>query len=311
VNRKSAAILLIAFLAALTTTETQLTKLVNANFIVSLPTITIRRDGTVEPETEYIKQTGNTYTLTANLLRKYAVIIKCNNIVFDGGGFVIDGSIEGKAAQRASGYANNGLFIEKVSNVTVKDLTVTGFMNKQFWVHDCYNSSFIRIKGEVDFQRNDFCIITQSEFTGVCRSLTDNVITKSNISGINIESSAIALFENNFLHSFRVMYGAVTWDNGSIGNYWSDYLKKYPNASEIGNTGIGDTPYVIDANNVDNYPLMVPFQQLPAPTPHPTEPTQDAEPFPTAIVAGATGALAIIAASLGFVYYKRKSIVNN
>lgn len=117
----------------------------------------------------------------------------------------------------------------------------------------------------------------------------------------------IALFENNFLHSLRVMYGAVTWDNGSIGNYWSDYLEKYPNASEIGATGVGDTPYVIDADNVDRYPLMVPFQQLPASTPQPTEPTQDTEPFPTAIAAGATGTLVIIAASLGFIHYKRKN----
>jgi hypothetical protein len=27
-------------------------------------------------------------------------------------------------------------------------------------------------------------------------------------------------------------------------------------ATEIGNSGIGDTPYVIDANNVDRYPFM-------------------------------------------------------
>ncbi|MGD6932686.1 MAG: hypothetical protein ACQCN5_00580 [Candidatus Bathyarchaeia archaeon] len=31
---------------------------------------------------------------------------------------------------------------------------------------------------------------------------------------------------------------------------------KYPTASEIGKTGIGDTPYVIDENNVDHYPLI-------------------------------------------------------
>jgi hypothetical protein len=48
------------------------------------------------------------------------------------------------------------------------------------------------------------------------------------------------------------------WDNSSVGNHWSDYLTKYPNASEIGNTGIGDTPYVIDADNIDHYPLMDP-----------------------------------------------------
>jgi hypothetical protein len=49
-----------------------------------------------------------------------------------------------------------------------------------------------------------------------------------------------------------------TWDDGypSGGNYWSDYLTQYANATEIDHTGIGNTSYVIDANNIDRYPLM-------------------------------------------------------
>jgi hypothetical protein len=49
-----------------------------------------------------------------------------------------------------------------------------------------------------------------------------------------------------------------TWDNGypSGGNYWSDYLTRYRNASEIDSSGIGNTYYVIDANNIDHYPFM-------------------------------------------------------
>ena len=34
----------------------------------------------------------------------------------------------------------------------------------------------------------------------------------------------------------------VFWDNGLVGNYWSDYK--------------GQGTYVIAENNVDNYPLM-------------------------------------------------------
>ncbi|MGB9915654.1 MAG: PQQ-binding-like beta-propeller repeat protein [Candidatus Bathyarchaeales archaeon] len=52
--------------------------------------------------------------------------------------------------------------------------------------------------------------------------------------------------------------GGNVWDNGTAGNYWSDYTKRYPNASERGNSGIGDTPYYINENNVDRYPLMRP-----------------------------------------------------
>ena len=76
---------------------------------------------------------------------------------------------------------------------------------------------------------------------------------------------------------------AGQWDNGSIGNYWSDYLSRYPNATEIDHSGIGDTPYaIIDSTTysddyangtaitgtailgtaIDRYPLMVPFSAL-------------------------------------------------
>jgi len=40
----------------------------------------------------------------------------------------------------------------------------------------------------------------------------------------------------------------------SGGNYWSDY-----NGTDANHDGIGDTPYVIDTKNADNYPLMTPY----------------------------------------------------
>jgi hypothetical protein len=47
------------------------------------------------------------------------------------------------------------------------------------------------------------------------------------------------------------------------GNYWSDYggidLNSTPNQDVPPPDGIGDTPYVIDADSQDNYPLMNPF----------------------------------------------------
>jgi nitrous oxidase accessory protein len=43
----------------------------------------------------------------------------------------------------------------------------------------------------------------------------------------------------------------VLWDNGSVGNYWSNYVGVDNNGD-----GIGDSPYIIDENNRDNYPLI-------------------------------------------------------
>ena len=52
-----------------------------------------------------------------------------------------------------------------------------------------------------------------------------------------------------------------SWDNDypSGGNYWSDYKNRYSNATELDDLGIWDTPYVIDWNNQDNYPLIPEF----------------------------------------------------
>jgi hypothetical protein len=58
-----------------------------------------------------------------------------------------------------------------------------------------------------------------------------------------------------------------------------DYLTKYPNATEIGSSGIGNTPYVICANNTDNYHLMKPVI-VPSPNPEQT-PTPSQSPSPS------------------------------
>jgi parallel beta-helix repeat protein len=89
-----------------------------------------------------------------------------------------------------------------------------------------------------------------------------------------VPSSGSFIYHNNLTdNSWGQAYcasGAVnTWDDGypSGGNYWSDYdgTDQYsgPYQNETGSDGIGDAPYVIDADNRDNYPLMHQAQYVP------------------------------------------------
>lgn len=70
-------------------------------------------------------------------------------------------------------------------------------------------------------------------------------------------SSGNWVYRNFFINNDRQAYvipsGYVNvWDNGypSGGNYWSDYAGIDENKD-----GFGDTPYIIDAQNADHYPL--------------------------------------------------------
>lgn len=115
--------------------------------------------------------------------------------------------------------------------------------------------------------------ITSTNDAGLFISVSSgNIISGNNVTdsvkGIWVYScSGNSIFHNRFINNtIQVMSNDSTniWDNGypSGGNYWSDYNGKdmysgvYQN--ETGKDLIGDTPYVIDSNNIDHYPLVNP-----------------------------------------------------
>jgi parallel beta-helix repeat protein len=160
------------------------------------------------------------------------------------------------------------------------------------------------------------------------------------------------LYCNNFVNNAHVLiipFGYPTvegivpfspagqWDNGTVGNYWSDYLTIYPNATEIDHTGIGNTPYAIastisyseDYGNgtditgvavlgtaTDNYPLITPtspssspISPTPTHSPTPSPSSSQSGLFSTATVAAVSVAVAVVVVVVGaglLVYFKKR-----
>jgi nitrous oxidase accessory protein NosD len=70
-------------------------------------------------------------------------------------------------------------------------------------------------------------------------------------------SGPAVFYHNNFLSSISFDHAGnvtYTWDNGTEGNYWSEYT-----GADVNGDGIGDAPYIINENNTDIHPLMKPY----------------------------------------------------
>ncbi len=93
--------------------------------------------------------------------------------------------------------------------------------------------------------------------------MIDNMINDTVWSIMMDRSYYNSMYHNNFINNWEGQVylfsspGSNYFDNYLEGNYWSDY-----NGTDSNQDGIGDTPYVIDANNTDHYPLMGTFQSF-------------------------------------------------
>jgi hypothetical protein len=296
----------------------------NPVIALTLPTITINRNGSITPETGYIHRAGNVYTLTADIMEEYSISIRCSNIIFDGAGHLIDVAVPGTFSINGypAAYLDHGINLVEVNNVTVKNIEISsdGYSISLQFSSNCQIIGISTDKSVTLFESN-YNNITDSN-TGVSIEVgSNNQVTRNNINHVFVGGSSNIFFKNNFYLTEYPEFNEAIWDNGFIGNYWSNYTIKYPNASEIGNTGIGDTPYFIERTpwatsrypnqmNIDHYPLMYPYDiekdAIAFSTPEPPS-TPEPEPFPTTLVITASGAsVAIIGVGL-LVYYKKRN----
>ncbi|UCH69663.1 MAG: right-handed parallel beta-helix repeat-containing protein, partial [Candidatus Bathyarchaeota archaeon] len=244
-------------------------------------TISIRPDGSVDPDTAPISTVDNvTYTFTSNIVYDEIVVEK-NHTVVDGAGY----SIQGAWTLR------RGISLYGVSNVTITNMEIRAF---EFGVVLNSESSNNTISGNTITENaigillafsSDNMIngnnITINYGAGIeldfssNNTISGNTIT-NNDSGIFFYASSFdnAIYHNNVIGNNQQVHilpseQANFWDDGypSGGNYWSDYngtdLYSGPDQNVPGRDFRGDTPRVIDANNTDRYPLTIPYETEP------------------------------------------------
>jgi hypothetical protein len=290
----------------------------------SVSTIFINADGSVSG-TNAIQREGNRYDLTESLYNS-SIVVLCNNIVLDGDGFTLQGP-NGWPTPAGINLTCTGVTVENFvvkcwevgilgaydgntiyDNSLINNERGIAIYADNYQVEGNYIAQAdyaVRVTGNNDtFTRNTFDAggfafwITDS--SGIL--ITENNITSNNPVVFQTDYGGFQVYHNNFYNLGKNTDVLTTntnatdadflpWDNGypSGGNYWSDYTTLYPNATEIGDSGIGDIPYNVTTNPLtpnltvlDRYPLLSPFNipsagsetpqpsQTPAPSNSPT-----------------------------------------
>jgi parallel beta-helix repeat protein len=210
-------------------------------------TVYIQADGNIDPPTAPIQQNLDLYTLTDNIVSDdNGIVIERSDIKLDGNGYTVQGN-----------YGVSGLNLTSISNVSIRNTNVEGFYYGIFLLSSSQNT----ISGN-NLTANTIGIALQE--TADRNNIVGNNITE-NTFGIWLgASSDNNIYHNNLVNNANQVYTDSTnvWDDAYpvAGNYWSDYngqdLYTGPFQNETGGDGIGDTPYVLDQYNIDNYPLI-------------------------------------------------------
>jgi len=256
---KTKPLLVVVFLVSLT-----ILSITNVQFAKSQPSVSlinVNPDGSIEPLTTLIQRNGNVYTFNGNI--SGSIAIHKSNIVIDGAGYTLQGN--GGTGIDLTNNVNEMPSSREIWNVTVRNLRIMNF-NFSIDTEGGGNHTFT-----YDYIANTTNDVRGGIFLWGCNG---NNISHCTIIGdpaiyMHFVSSHNTITENNLSGDLSVM---ISGDEIVDRNYWVDYLVKYPNASEIDSTGVGNTPYVFNSSGLvmgvlqDNHPLMNPIVILDFPT---------------------------------------------
>ncbi|NLD66315.1 MAG: hypothetical protein GX648_07060 [Crenarchaeota archaeon] len=141
--------------------------------------IYIQSDGAIEPSTVPIQRSGSTYTFTSSIFNA-SLIIKANDIVIDGAGFVLQGTGQN------NGFQNiffEGISIANVQNVTVKQLEIRDF---DFGLMITESSKISLVESEV------FETIRIGSSSAECK------ITGNSLSRVEVQGTQNTISNNDF-----------------------------------------------------------------------------------------------------------------
>jgi parallel beta-helix repeat protein len=128
------------------------------------------------------------------------------------------------------------------------------------WIH--YFSQYNRIQACHLFSNTHYGIYLCC--ASAHNTLLMNTLVSNGGAGVAASFSWNEMYLNNFLDNTvnaQSQKHENTWDNGSRGNYWSDYDEESEGAYDFNGDGIGDSPYILpgEKSNQDRYPLLQPW----------------------------------------------------
>jgi hypothetical protein len=214
----------------------------------SYQTITIKPDGSVEPDTDLLERNGTTYTFKGDIFG--TIMVQKDNITIYGAGHTLQGRKEvGESDEMGIYLVGPDRSHPSCRNVLVKNLRIYNFWTGIF-VLGASNNSII---GNY-LENAQMHLITCPDYIGD--------LIKHNIfrdTGIFVDYNTCGLdviTENNFFNGWISVGLSVVPIVEK--NYWSDY-----NGTDNNGDGIGDTPhisqYILDENVQDDYPLIAPL----------------------------------------------------